>query len=168
MKKNTSKITTIVIILAVLAVAGIYFYSRTAKAPTLENSQNSAVPTVSATPPQSTTTSNSNGVKSAKPTPTLSNQGENLGSNIQVVEVDYDGSKFIPQTSNINVNDWVFFKNKSTVSFWPLSSGNVYLAFNADKAVLPAGEFKFQFTKTGTWQFNDKLNPSATGTIIVK
>jgi len=95
-------------------------------------------------------------------------EGEAPGPDIVVEEVDYDGSKFTPPITNIKGGDYVFFKNKSSVDFWPESApASAYPEFNAQKNITPGSEFKFQFNKSGSWKFTDKLNSAAAGIINV-
>ncbi len=102
---------------------------------------------------------------------TFSNGEEQPGSDIQVVEIVYDGSKFTPSTVNIKVNDWVFFKNTSDSNFSPASnphpSHTAYPEFDAKPGVAAGGTYKFQFTKAGNWGFHDHLNARAFGKINV-
>lgn len=99
--------------------------------------------------------------------------GENQpdGSPIAVVEVDFDGSKFSPSPMDIKVNDWVFFKNLSTVDFWPASNPHPthtdYPGFDAKQPIAPGGQYKFQFTKAGHWGFHNHLSPSIGGVVNV-
>jgi plastocyanin len=100
-----------------------------------------------------------------------SGEGEALAPDIQVWQIDYDGSQFAPKTLNIKVGDYVIFKNTGTTSFWPASDPHPthtgYSGFDAGKAVAVGGKYQFQFEKVGTWGFHDHLNPSAVGTVIV-
>jgi plastocyanin len=97
--------------------------------------------------------------------------GENIGSNIQVTEVDFDGKQFTPAKVGIKAGDYIFFKNKSSVNFWPLAgSANTLAAypnFNAQKPIAPGGEYKFQFTKAGSWSYGDNLTANAVGDVDV-
>ena len=97
--------------------------------------------------------------------PKQSGGGENTGSDIQVLAVDYDGVKFTPDALPVHVGDYVFFRNKSTQAFWPKSTAPG--GFDAGKSIAAGGEFKFQFTQAGTWTYADHLHPSITGTITV-
>jgi plastocyanin len=100
--------------------------------------------------------------------------GEETGgqaTDIQVVEVSYDGSKFTPDSVDIKVNDYVFFKNNSDDNFWPASASHPthdeYPEFDSKKAIAPGQTFKFQFTKAGSWKYHDHLNSSAGGVVNV-
>ena len=100
--------------------------------------------------------------------------GENTdagGSGIQVVEVDFDGSGFTPATVSIKAGDYVFFKNKSGVDFWPASDPHPthtdYPGFDAGHPIAPGGEYKFQFNKVGSWGYHNHLQPSEHGIVKV-
>ena len=176
------KILVLLILVIILGV-GFYAYNRqVAKAPVAEfgTSQNTATTTGSTEATQNVvaTTSPDRHLNvmpipaGNSPQPTYSNGGEDgAGSNIQVVEVDFDGKQYAPQDTKINIGDYVFFKNKSTVNFWPLAGSAATLAaypnFSAGKPIAPGGEYKFQFTKAGNWSFGDNLNANMTGTVEV-
>jgi plastocyanin len=165
------KITILVVILVILGL-GFYFYNKnTAKAPTMEN--NSPATTAPSSTPAPHPAVSAPNIPAPAPTPSpaplpaaTAGGGETPGSNIQVWEVDYNGTAFTPATVNINAGDWVFFKNKSTVNFWPKSS--TVGVFDAGAAILPGKEFKFQFIKAGTFTYSDHLNPGAQGTVVVQ
>lgn len=170
----------IIIVVVLLVVGGGYFLlkSNKAKAPAGENSQNTAEQTTQNPQPAAPTTTPSGQTQTinnaGKPdyTPSTSpTGGEVAAPNIQVVEVDYDGTQFSPAVVNIKVNDWVFFKNKSTLDFWPASNPHPthtdYSGFDALKNIAPGGEYKFQFTKVGSWGYHNHLNPDIGGTVNV-
>ena len=164
-----------VIVIIVVAV-GFYVYDKQqAKAPVPQSqtqinqqpAQISSAPVASTTPVAQTQGSQNAGA-AASATFSSGNEGENGGSNIQVIEVDYNGSSFSPSSVSLNVNDYIFFKNKGTAGFWPMAQDQSnYSQFNANKVIAPGSEFKFQFTKVGKWVFVDKLNQSATGIVNV-
>ncbi len=167
----------IVVVLIVLVAGYLLIKNNQAKAPMKESNQNTqqAAQNAQTSPEdvkpsgQTQTTNNPSGVDY---TPSTNDAGgEAPAPNIQVVEVDYDGTSFTPSTVNIKVNDWVFFKNKSTLDMWPASNPHpthtIYPEFDAKKAIAPGAQYKFQFTKVGSWGYHNHLNPSATGTINV-
>jgi plastocyanin len=160
----------LIFIVIIVIVAGVvYFYSKEAKAPaenTTDQTQSSPTPSGASTTPNTQT--NVNGNTGPDYTPPQSGGGENLGSNVQVTEVDFDGTKFSPDPVTINVNDYIFFKNKSRSNFWVTSSPTSdYPWLNSGKEVLPGSEFKLQFTVVGGFVYFDKDNPQITGTINV-
>jgi len=156
----------IVIIILAAAAAVFYFYGKKqAKAPTLENYQ--LAPAQNQVPAQTTTPQTQTNVKGnpgADYTPPQApGGGENIGSNIQVYEVDFDGTAYSPNVSNLKVGDWIFFKNKSTGDFWPVAgsadTSAAYPNFNPARAIASGAEYKFQFIKAGNWSFSDNLHP---------
>lgn len=176
------------IILALVIIAGgYYFYDQSHKrvmAPTdntgteeQNQANNQPTPTAAQTPEQ--TASSTTGAQNSQTGSVASPQAQfssgeevNAGSDVQVVEIDYDGSKFTPDSVNINVNDWVFFKNNSSVDFWPASNPHPvhtgYPGFDAGKPIGPGQTYKFQFTKAGAWGFHNHLNPTQQGVVNVK
>jgi len=167
----------IAVVAAVIILGGgWYFYQKNqAKAPGEPLDQQELVSDDPLTPLSTSTnpttqTQTKDNPKGADYTPP-GNDGEVPAPDIQVVEIDYDGSKFTPSTVNIKVNDYVVFKNMGTVNFWPASSPHPvhtdYPGFDAGKPIAPGGKYQFQFTKVGSWGFHDHLNPKATGTVNV-
>lgn len=173
-------------LICILIIAGGYYlYSQNFKkvnapitpAPISENSTEDQGEKAFGTTTTSTETSSKpkeNSASAADPAQGTFSNGEevNSGSDIQVVEVLYDGKNFSPVNLDIKVNDYVFFKNNSSVDFWPASAGHSvqspYPEFDAKKAIAPGKTFKFQFTKVGAWDYHDHLNPTAMGAVNVK
>lgn len=97
--------------------------------------------------------------------------GETAAPNVQVTEVDYNGSSFSPSTVTIKKGDYVFFKNTGTTAFWPASNPHPthtdYPGFDALQSIAPGGEYKFQFNNVGTWGYHDHLDPMHGATIVV-
>jgi plastocyanin len=177
------KIAAILIFL-VLVFAVVYFLYRQgakpAQTPVVPSSQDQAQQNQvlnkaasSAQPPATATGSGAQinlGNKQLKGT-FSSGEGQPDGSAISVVEIDFDGSKFVPASVDIKVNDWVFFKNKSTTDMWVASNPHPthtdYPGFDSKQPISPGSEYKFQFTKAGNWGFHDHLNPSIGGVVNV-
>lgn len=94
------------------------------------------------------------------------------GSDVAVFQVTYDGTSFSPASVTIKNGDVVVFKNASSDSFRPASDPHPthtnYPEFDAKQPIAAGGTYQFKFTKSGTWGYHNHLNPSATGTIIVK
>ncbi len=181
-----NKAFAIVIFLIIVAAVGYALYRQSVKpavAPTTGGQNSTTVnlkvqtgtssaptgykPAATSTPAQTqshTATQETQGTYSSGDT-------SDMGSNISVVEVDFNGSAFAPASITINVNDWVFFKNKSTAAMWVASNPHPthtdYPGFDSLKAIAPGGEYKFQFTKAGTWGYHDHLNPGIGGVVIV-
>ncbi len=90
---------------------------------------------------------------------------------IQVFEVVYDGSQFLPNSLDLRSGDIVVFKNQGSKSFWPVSNPHPthtdYPEFNAREAIAAGETFDFKFVKAGSWKFHDHLNPEATGVVTV-
>ncbi len=173
MKRN------ILVIAAILFIAGgLYFaFGRTGKAPEYQ-----ALPDFSQPAAQEQTSSSTEADKppaesrqpasGAMPSKQFSGgEAEAPGPDIQVWEVSYANGEFAPKVLDIKKGDYVFFKNKSTVDFWPASNPHPahtgYSGFDAKAPIAPGGKFQFQFTKAGAWGFHDHLNPGAAGTINV-
>ncbi len=172
--------------LALIIIAGgYYFYDKNknqVKAPVMEQgdlqSQNSNLPTPTPTPSPTANPSTQTNVKGGSGVDyapgTFSSGDENTdgGSGVQVVEVTYDGKVFSPSPININVNDWVFFKNTSSTEMWVASNPHPghtdYPGFDAGKKIAPGANYKFQFTKAGTWGYHNHFNPSQEGSVVVK
>ncbi len=163
------KITVLIIILIAVG-AGAYFYNKhEAQAPINEETYQNQTPSGDTTPPATSTGVNTQttvkGSNGPDYTPgTYSDGGETSGSDIQVIEVDFDGKTFTPATVNIHPNDYVFFKNTSTADFWPASN---YPNFGDKKALAADEQYKFQFTKVGNWDFYNKLATGIHGTVVV-
>lgn len=168
----------IIIILVILVVGvGAYFVlHKQANAPADNSGTNQPTETQTsnnqATPPAATSSGQTNTTKKPDYVPPASpTGGETPGAAVQVTEVDFDGTQFTPQAVNIKVNDYVFFKNKSTTDMWVASNPHPthtdYPGFDSLKAIAPGGEYKFQFTKLGSWSYHDHLNPSIGGTVNV-
>lgn len=172
----------ILVIIVVVLSGGFYFYDRNykkAQAPDngqsgirSNNSQNPSTSTAASSKPQDQAPIKS-GTGQSNASGHYSNGDEADGESvIQVVEVDYDGNKFSPIAVNINVNDYVFFKNTGTAGFLPVAvaaaGGQAYPGLGAGASILPGKSYKFQFTKTGKWSVTEKNNSSAIVMVNVK
>ncbi len=167
--KKSLIIAAVVVILAGL---GWYFYQNNqAKAPSETSQTNQNQPSADNAAPAATSSNDQLNVNASLNTKAGSEGGEAPAPNIQVTEVAFDGSQFTPATVNIKAGDWVFFKNNSTVDFWPASnphpSHTDYPGFDALKPIAPGGEYKFQFTKVGSWGYHDHLAAYIHGTVNV-
>jgi len=178
-----SKSVTYLIFLAIfLAFGGYYFYyqrANKAMAPTknLQNQQsdqtntNANIATASPSSSQNKTVKPESTVGSTGGIFSTGEEGEELGPDILVVGVDYNGVNFTPQVTNIKVGDIVVFKNQSSGPFWPASNPHPihtdYPQFDAKSPIVAGGKYQFKFEKVGNWGFHDHLNPSATGIIQV-
>ncbi len=170
------KALVIIIVLFVLGGGGYYLYQKNqTKAPGEDQALSQQTPPPAddnqAAPAVPSNTNPANPTSAPKGT-FSSGEGEPAAPDIQVWEVGFDGEQFTPKSVNIKVNDWVFFKNKSSVDFWPASNPHPthtgYSDFDAGKKIAAGATFKFQFTKAGSWGYHDHLNPSIGGTVVVK
>ena len=182
-KKKKRRVLFWAILIVLAAAAGCFFFVRNpAKAPTrpesfLDNQEApSSFPADGKTPaaedgkpalpvkkiPESSPAPGNRGVYSA-------GEGDASGPDFAIEAVDYDGSVFSPASITIKSGDYIFFRNKGKLDFWPAAaSAASYPDFVAAGAVAPGKSFKFQFNRAGKWQYLDKLNPSATGIVIVE
>lgn len=174
------KVIIFIIILAAIVV-GIYVYAKKAVAPedrTMEkraemsNSYTNQEDAPATATPEAPINTNTPEPKKTEVVGQFSAGEELVSPDVQVLSVSFTGTEFTPNKLEINAGDWVFFKNNSTVDFWPASAPHPthtdYPEFDAKKAYGPGKSFKFQFMKKGTWQYHSHLNPSITGTIVVK
>ena len=157
-----------IVIILVLA-GGFYTYTKQAKAP------QDALPSITVTPTPSGTKSaptpssagSDNPSKPAYSPPNSENQGESSGPDIQVYEVSFTGTAFEPQNIKVKKGDYVFFINNSNQDFWPITEDADHQAFNSLKAIKPQAQYKYQFLKSGIWQYSDKFNPEIKGSVEV-
>ncbi|MDR3642163.1 MAG: hypothetical protein P4L74_00870 [Candidatus Doudnabacteria bacterium] len=174
------KLTIGLIILIILGVIVYAYTKKEAKAPETQNnlpSQSQVIPTPAGLdgPQASSAPQSQTGVKGSTGAdytpPQAAGGGENPGSNIQVYEIDFDGSKYSPDTITIKAGDYIFFKNKSSGGFWPVAGSAATIAaypnFNPKSAIASGGEYKFQFTKPGSWSFGDNLHANQAFSVIV-
>lgn len=100
--------------------------------------------------------------------------------------VTYTNSGYTPQTITIETGTTITFVNQSNTRMWPASDVHPIHAeypgsniskcgsdeegqiFDACSSIESGGSFSFQFNEVGTWTYHDHLNPSRSGTIIVK
>ena len=169
MKKAIMSIVVAVIVIG----GGWYLYMQNqAKAPSETIQSNDVTPAPSPTPVTAPNTqAQTNNSTSTKDYTPPGAGGETTAPNIQVTEVDYDGTSFSPSTVTIKKGDYVIFKNKGTTGFWPASNPHPvhtdYPGFDALQSIDPGGTYKFQFNNVGTWGYHDHLNPRHGGTVVV-
>jgi plastocyanin len=86
--------------------------------------------------------------------------------------VTYSDSGFSPASITVKVGDTVTFKNQSGKSMWvasaPHPTHTAYPEFDAKKGVAMGESYMFTFTKAGTWEYHNHLNPTSFGTIVVE
>ncbi|MCL5016501.1 MAG: hypothetical protein M1312_02755 [Patescibacteria group bacterium] len=92
------------------------------------------------------------------------------------VVVDITAAGFSPQVVTINVGQSVLWTNRDRTNHWIApdptdpypSNGSCGSAFNSCQALQLGDSWKFTFTKTGTWDYYDKLNQKFVGEVIVQ
>ncbi len=182
------KTIIILVILAIILGGGYYFYQRGLKqaqapADSLQNAGNSETQNLlqqqSSLPENQTASTTPGGQNTASSSPpsggrqgTFSAGAEaDMGPDVLVTQVDFDGTSFSPASINIKVGDIVIFKNNSQEDFWPASNPHPihtdYPEFDAKQAIPPGGKYQFKFTKAGNWGYHDHLNPSLGGVVNV-
>ena len=94
------------------------------------------------------------------------------GTTPQEFFVEITSSGFSPQTLEINQGDTVTWTNKKSSDSWPASAvhptHDVYPEFDANRGLKTGETYSFTFERVGNWKYHDHLNPSVTGTIVVK
>lgn len=174
----------ITIVIFCLVGFGVYVYDKSLvpAQPSQNNPSTSTSDSIKTIPPSNLQNSSSNSpsqnggkVPAPKSTSTpvdkpvfSSGEGQSAGSNIQVKEVDFDGNQFSPKEVTVKVNDYIFFKNKSSLSFQPASGSSDYPNFGPTTQIAPEKEYRFQFTKAGRLDYYDKISNTATGSIIIQ
>jgi plastocyanin len=75
---------------------------------------------------------------------------------------------FVPSVLHVKLGTSVVFRNDSSESLRiasnPLSN---YPELDSKNMIQPGAEYSFTFQRIGTWSFNNYMNPSRTGTIVV-
>lgn len=89
------------------------------------------------------------------------------------LQVNYTDQGFVPKTITIKRGETVRFMNQASTGYmWvgsdPHPSHTDYPGFD-QKAVGQKGDiYEFTFSNPGTWGYHNHLDPSMTGTVIVK
>ena len=125
------------------------------------------------------------------PTPLPIPGGDTNAAKPKTVGVNYSNGEFTPKSITINVGDTVIFENmgddatttfkgdvatfvpgKTGLSVWPAAGPhpihNSVPGFDAKRPLIVGETYSFTFTKAQTVTYHNHLNPSQTGTIIVK
>lgn len=105
---------------------------------------------------------------------------------IDSVTVEMNSNGFNQKLVRISAGQKVVFVNKDKVNHWPASgphpihtgypgsgfakcgTADQVNIFDACAGIAPGGSWEFTFTEIGEWAFHDHLNPSFTGTMIVR
>jgi len=173
-----------VIVLAVILGGGYYIIQKgvkKAQAPQdLENSQTQNIleqqqnlpqdQAASSTSIGKTGQNNSQSSSTSQGTFSPPSEGD-MGPDVLVTQVDFNGTSFSPASINIKVGDIVIFKNNSQEDFWPASNPHPthtdYPEFDAKQAIPPGGKYQFKFAKAGNWGYHDHLNHVIGGVVNV-
>jgi len=90
----------------------------------------------------------------------------------KTVTISMDEAGFTPKTVSIAVGNQVTFVNNGQALHWPASAVHpVHTAlpgFDSLKGLPTGGTYSFTFSKVGTWNCHDHLNPRNTCAITVK
>jgi plastocyanin len=93
-------------------------------------------------------------------------------SSIAAAMVTYTGSGFIPPILSVDSGTTVRFYNASNAAFWPASDPHPahtdYPGFDALRSYGTGESYYFTFLRTGTWGYHNHLNPTQTGSIVVR
>ena len=94
--------------------------------------------------------------------------------------VEITSSGFSPNPVEINGGDTIVFLNKDSSDHWvasaihpthtsyPESGGCIGRKFDSCRRLAAGENFTFTFNQVGSWNYHDHLNPSLTGTVVVK
>lgn len=181
----------LIAILALLVIAGgsVYILTREGgRAPLISDTIESSDSLLAS--PQATTSNDSGVTTSTDSVLGTSTEKENIektnGTTTEDVEgeniVIYTDAGFDPKEIVIVAGKTVTFVNRSTRPFsvasnvhpthtlYPESSDSDCLGstFDACGGVPSGSTWSFTFTKVGTWGFHDHLNPTRTGSVVVK
>ena len=76
---------------------------------------------------------------------------------------------FLPSEITISQGSEVIFSTIRKIPFWPASdlhpSHSLYPEFDPKAPIAPTKDWRFTFTKPGTWKYHDHLNPQYEGVI---
>lgn len=78
-------------------------------------------------------------------------------------QVIIESNTFIPSTMTVKVGDTVTWVNNETYNHWVLSNDGLF----DSGSMAPGGQYKYTFTKVGTYQYICKIHPFMTGIVIV-
>ncbi|MDO8620623.1 MAG: cupredoxin domain-containing protein [bacterium] len=95
------------------------------------------------------------------------------GESKKEAKVNYTSTGFAPKTITVKKGETVVFENKTGKSASVASNDHpthlIYPEFDQYKTDQRGkNEFKFTFTKVGSWSYHDHLNSNMTGTVIVE
>jgi len=85
--------------------------------------------------------------------------------------VSYTGSSFAPQIITIPAGTTIRFENESATPVWPASDNHpthrILPEFDSRGSIAPGSHYEHTFTKVGSWEYHNHLNPGETGTVVV-
>src|SRR3989344_5596916 len=80
-----------------------------------------------------------------------------------VVTISMTDTGFVPPQGTINSGTGVRFVNDGQTQPWPASAVHptheILPEFDSKQGVATGDDYSYTFTKTGTWNFHDHLNP---------
>lgn len=150
-----------VVIVAILVVAGLLAW-RTA------GPQGEPVPTNTLTPPVATLPIFTTSLPSPSPvaSPTLSPTLQAEAATLSMTDTG-----FSPQTLTVAGGATVTFVNNGQALHWPASAlhptHQILPGFDSRRGLATGETYSFTFTKPGSWNCHDHLNPTFTCTIVV-
>ena len=152
---DRKQLTSVLII--VVIILGLFFYFHDAQAPAPSDMAPVTIETATTVPANTQTDTSKTPV--------------NKTTQSNAVTITYKNGVFTPSILTIKAGKSVLFVNASDKSMWVDSGTDVYHqeypAFNQERAVGKGGTYSFTFTVPGTYHFNNKITPTAQGTITV-
>jgi len=101
-----------------------------------------------------------------------SNTSKTAGAIPKIAVVDITKSGFVPSTLSISVDTRVIWVNEDVAPHLPAAdpypTHSQLPSLVAPRALGQKETYSFLFTKAGTVQYHDDLNPTLTGTIVIK
>ena len=95
--------------------------------------------------------------------------GQAVGETSVVI---YRDAGFSPSVLHVKRGTTVTFRNESNTELWVASNPHPahtdYPEVNSTGMLQPGQEYKFTFTRVGTWGFHNHLKPAETGTVSVE
>jgi plastocyanin len=88
------------------------------------------------------------------------------------VTISMTDTGFSPARVTVTAGTTVTFVNDGQAQHWPASdvhpTHDILPEFDSKRGVATGGTYAHTFTKAGTWNFHDHLNPRFTGTVTVQ
>jgi plastocyanin len=90
----------------------------------------------------------------------------------QTATISMTDTGFVPATVSVSAGTTVRFVNDGQAQHWPASAvhptHDILPEFDSKRGVATGETYSHTFTKAGSWNFHDHLNPSFTGTVTVR